>query len=129
MEADDEGPEFRRVQVLDLVEEEDDAATTARRRFAARAVGLRSSITLRQWRATSAGSDVEGSHSLKTGIQSRSTAKSSKVLSRTVLPTPRRPFTIMLWPAAPWARRSRSTTKASISSSRPVSAGGFVPAP
>lgn len=56
-------------------------------------------------------------------------AISAKRFSKTVLPTPRSPTSMQLLPDLPVNVRRRVTPKPSINSSRPINAGGRVPAP
>ncbi len=100
-----------------------------RARSLTRSARLIASSTRRDIRAISWRSSVSWRISLKAGNQPRLRAMSSNVVSSTVLPTPRRPVISMLRSGLPRSSRPSNSSKCRSCSSRPVSAGGLVPAP
>jgi len=73
--------------------------------------------------------DCSGRASILPVPHRRCMAIERKVLSSTVLPTPRSPVSTMLRSGRPRAMRSRTTSNWAISWSRPASSGGRWPAP
>ena len=79
--------------------------------------------------ASTAGSERSSGASIFTLANPRASASNLIRLSNTVLPTPRRPYRMLLRAALPDRIRSSAMAARSISSSRPASSGGGVPAP
>jgi hypothetical protein len=104
-------------------------AAARRARSFIRLAGLTASRARRASRAISGRNSVSWVISLFAVRKPASSAIASKVFRSTVLPTPRRPVISMLFSGRPSLRRASRIRKASISSSRPVSAGGREPAP
>ena len=67
--------------------------------------------------------------SIKPTLKPSWPAMSVKRFKRTVFPTPRRPSATTLFPGIPAAARRSATSNSSMMVSRPISAGGCVPAP
>ena len=98
-------------------------------RSGARWCGASSRTAMCSAAATGRRSDWSGRASILPVPHSRPIACDRRVLSSTVLPTPRRPVSIRLRSGRPRATRSSTTSKTSSSRPRPASSGGRCPAP